>query len=197
MPIKFLTYILTAGIASIMQLASWTPSNTIHYDKTKYIYVEKEDGDLMNKWVITTDDMRYLLEKYIFLYPDSALAGCSQAFIDASNETGYDPIFLMSLAGIESGWGSSKIHKDLSNPYSIGMFGDGIHTGIKLGDTFYEGIVNGAKYIYDNYYLNGQTTLYTMNHNGTHSYCAENDRWELMIEDEMNYLYELLENREE
>lgn len=195
MPIKALMIALTAGIASIMQVVHWEPSDTYHYDKTKYVYVEKEDDDLMNKWIVTTDDMAYLLERYILLYPDTALYGCAQAFIDASNETGYDPLFLMSLAGIESGWGSSKIHKSLNNPYSIGMYGDGVHNGIELGDSFYNGIINGAKYIYENYYLKGQTTLDSMNHVEGHSYCAGNELWEIMIEDEMKYLHDMLKNR--
>ena len=197
MPIKALMIVITAGIASIMQVMNWEPSDLYHYDKTRYIYIEKEDGALMNKWLVTADDMEYLLNRYILLYPDSEMIGCGQAFIDASNETGYDPIFLMSLAGIESGWGSSKIHKDLNNPYSIGMYGDGIHNGFYLGDSFYNGIINGAKYIFENYYEKGQITLYEMNHVEGHSYCAGNEKWELMIEDEMKYLHDMLKNRSE
>ena len=72
------------------------------------------------------------------------------------------------------------------------MYGDGVHNGFSLGNSFYDGIVNGAVYIYENYYLKGQTTLYTMNHVEYHSYCAGKIEWEEMIEREMKYLRKLL-----
>ena len=42
------------------------------------------------------------------------------------------------------------------------------HNGFDLGDTFEEGIINGAIWIKENYYDEGKTTLDTMNK----SYCS-------------------------
>lgn len=163
-------------------------------NRTYYIFDRPYD-DLANKTEITTDDMNYLIDHYLSIHPGSALKGCGQAFITASNHTGLDPLFFLALCGIESGWGTNKTHVDLNNPYSFGMYGDGTHGGYSLGQTFSEGIVNGADYIYDNYYKNGQTTLYLMNHYGDHSYCAEDSDWEYMVGSQMDYLHTLLDER--
>lgn len=162
---------------------------------TNFVYYDRSSDDLINQMMVSKSDMEYLVDHYVTIHPDSALKGTAGAFIEASNNTGMDPIFFFSLAGIESGWGTSKIHIKQANPYSMGMYGDGVHNGYDLADSFYEGIVEGANYIYENYYLNGQTTLYEMNHHGDHSYCAEDPAWEEMIELEMNYCKKLLSER--
>ena len=163
--------------------------------KTYYIFEGRSFDDLANKQEVTTEDMEYLIDRYVNIHPDSALKGCAQAFITASNETGLDPLFFFALCGIESGWGTNKTHIDLNNPYSFGMFGDGTHGGYSLGETFSEGIINGANYIYDNYYKAGQTTLYLMNHVDGHSYCAGDSNWEYQVGSQMNYLKELLNEK--
>ena len=163
--------------------------------KTYYIFDDRSYDDLANKQEVTTDDMEYLINHYLAIHPESALKGCAQAFITASNHTGLDPLFFFALCGIESAWGTNKTHVELNNPYSFGMYGDGSHGGYSLGETFAEGIVNGANYIYDNYYKNGQTTLYLMNHYGSHSFCAEDSNWEYMVGSQMDYLHTLLDER--
>ena len=167
-----------------------SPNNTYC---TYYICSDIAEDDLKNHSLITKDDMKKLIDHYRKLYPDTDLYGCEEAFIEASNLTGLDPIFLFSLAGIESGWGTSAPHVKQGNPYSMGMYGDGKHVGYQVGDSFYEGIIAGACYIYQHYYLNGQTSLYLMNHSGDHSYCAGDSSWETQIESEMRYCYKLLE----
>lgn len=168
-------------------------NQSLEYDYTHHIAIGLSDDDLRNGRLVTYDDMEYLTDIYVASHPGSAFEGCAGAFIEASNLTGMDPLFFFSLAGVESGWGTSDIHKNLNNPYSMGMYGDGVHNGYEVGDTFYEGIVGGALYIYQHYYLNGQTTLYLMNHFGDHSFCAEDSSWEEQIELQMSHLNELLE----
>ena len=163
--------------------------------RTYYIFEERSYDDLANKSEITTEDVEYLINRYVTIHPDSALKGCAQSFITASNNTGLDPLFFLALCGVESGWGTNKTHVELNNPYSFGMYGDGSHGGYSLGETFAEGIVNGANYIYENYYKNGQTTLYLMNHYGNHSFCAEDSDWEYMVGSQMDYLHSLLDDR--
>ena len=204
-----LTIILGSGITCITNKGAKVSTNPAIYTevcdgevvvveevrKTLYVFPDRDEEDLANKEVVTEDDISYLIDHYLQFYPDSALRGCAMAFIDASNETGLDPLFLLSLCGIESAWGSNKRHKDMNNPYSFGMYGDGVHNGYSLGESFYDGIVNGARYIYQHYYQAGQTSLYLMNHVKDHSYCAGDRDWEYQIEAEMNYLRCLLDNR--
>lgn len=163
---------------------------------TYYIFPNRNYDDLANKTRRTVSDIEILIEHVLSLHPDSKFKGEAQSFIVASNETGLDPIFFFALAGIESAWGTNQTHIDLNNPYSIHMFGDGINHGYKLGDTFGEGIVNGATFIYEEYYKAGQTTLYLMNHDKSgnrHNYCAGDSSWEYQIGSEMAYLESLLE----
>lgn len=179
--------VIQSGSANINVNAAYDVPSVTHY-----ISADMPEEDLSNGHVITEEDMRVLIEHYVNKYPNSALKGCEGAFIEASNLTGMDPIFFFSLAGIESGWGTSKPHVEQGNPYSMGMYGDGKHVGYKVGDSFYDGIVNGACYIHEHYYLNGQTTLEKMNHNGDHSYCAGDPSWEEQIAKEMRYCYKLI-----
>lgn len=163
---------------------------------TYYIYPDRDYDDLANKTRRTVSDMEILIDHVLSLHPDSKFRGEAQSFIMASNETGLDPIFFFALAGIESSWGTNQTHIDLNNPYSIHMFGDGVNHGYELGSTFGEGIVNGATFIYKEYYKAGQTTLYLMNHDKSgnrHNYCAGDSSWEYQIGSEMAYLESLLE----
>lgn len=190
-----------AGIALVVTLASSCPMVGVdtrvmcevsNDDFTHYICADLPEGDLGNRMLVTKDDMKLLVDRYCKLYPDSAFKDCEGAFVEASNLTGLDPLFLFSLAGIESGWGTSKLHIAQGNPYSMGMYGDGEHVGYDVADSFYNGIIEGACYIYEHYYLVGQTSLYSMNHHGDHSYCAGDSSWEAQIETEMNYCRKLL-----
>ena len=162
---------------------------------TKRLYSDHDSDDLLVKRIITADEMEALISHYTVESgrEDSALIGCGRAFIEASNETGYDPLFLLALAGIESGWGCSAVHQHKNNPYSMGMYGDGVHNGYTVDSSFYEGVITGAKSIYEDYYAAGQTTLYSMNHSGDHSFCAEDSNWEAQISLEMQQLNHLLD----
>ena len=162
-------------------------------DYTYYIFPDRDFDDLANKKKRTVEDMRKLIDHVLERHPKSAFKGQEQAFIVASNETGLDPLFFFSLAGIESAWGTNTSHVDKNNPYSIGMFTDGSYHGWDMGDTFGKAIVEGAKYIYEEYYKAGQKTLYAMNHTIGHSYCDGDSNWEYQIASEMSFLDSLLE----
>lgn len=166
-------------------------------DYTFFVFPDRTHDDLANKVKRTREDMKILVDHVLKLHPSSAFKGMEQAFISASNATGLDPIFFFSLAGIESAWGTNETHVLLNNPYSIGMFGDGVHKGWKFEGSFGDAIVEGAKFIYDTYYKNGQITLYLMNHDARgHCYCDGDSSWEFQIASEMNYLEELLKKGE-
>lgn len=152
--------------------------------------------DLSNRQMLYLEDMKYLEDYYVRIHPDSALKNTAQAFIDASNATGLDPIFLFCLCGLESGWGTSKVHVAQNNPYSLGMWSVGDSNGYSVGDSFSQGIVNGAVTIWQEFYLNGQTDLYSMNHFGNHSYANPNSTfWEDTISSEMTFCYRMLAER--
>lgn len=115
--------------------------------------------------------------------------GVASAFIYASQITGYDPLFLLSLAGYESGWGSSSIHVNKANVYSVGMTGD--NDGLVFGDSLPVGIINGAIYIHDTYYDEAdEKCLYDMQY-GYLSY-ATDVNWMASISAIMNESYYIL-----
>ena len=121
----------------------------------------------------------------------SLLKNTGKYFIKASNETGYDPIFLMALAATESGWTVSHLHKGKSNPYSINMTDENPNGGYKLGNDYNEGIINGAIWIKEHYFNQGHKSLYGMNFSGK-TYCSTPHSWIEQILDIMNKSYRLL-----
>ncbi len=126
---------------------------------------------------LTEEEMQYLIDYYTAIHPDSALnhSEMAKVFIKASVESQIDPIVLFCIQGIECGWGSQR------NPYSI-------MTGYYLGDDFNEEIINGAVWIKENFYDAGQTSLYSMNHGGNHSYAdPSSTSWEKMIASEISF----------
>lgn len=148
--------------------------------------------DLSNRMNISSDQLNYIIDTCTKYHPDSAFKGTGSAFIEASKKTGYDPIFLLSLAAQESGWGVSNLHRDKNNPYSIAMYDTSPEDGYVMGDDFESGIVNGAVWIHKNYYDEGQTTLEEMNETGSKIY-ATDDNWVPAITAIMNECYQILE----
>ena len=107
---------------------------------------------------------------------DSKLKNQGEAFIKASQETGLDPVFLLSLAAQEAGWTVSDLHASKNNPYSINMVDSNPSQGYQLGNEFSDGIINGAKWIKKHYYDEGQNTLYSMIY-GKKQYSSSADKW--------------------
>lgn len=146
--------------------------------------------DLRNRMDITVDQMNSLID-YWLAGRDSKLKNEGAAFIEASNITGLDPIFLLALAGQESGWETSDLHTRKNNPYSIAMYDCDPEQGYVLGDEFASGIVNGAVWINDNYYNQGQTNLYLMIY-GDKQYSSATDHWISSITDIITASYRYL-----
>lgn len=119
--------------------------------------------------------------------------GVAAAYIEASRKTGYDPIFLLALTACEAGWNVSYDHSSRSNPYSIGMWDDSFDHGSVIGNTFAEGIVNGAEINYKSWYLEREChSLHSMQNyfdGYTWLYYASNPEWEYMVSDVMNMIY--------
>lgn len=185
---------------------------TINYYNTNndssYSINEYEDNESVNEFInsyyepvneftdlatyanVSVDQMEILISRYTKNHSDSLFIGSAESFIKASKSTGLNPVFLFALAGQESGWKVSDIHRRKNNPYSINMIDSNINAGLTLGDTFNEGIINGAKWIKDHYYDNGQTSIYLMQY-GNKRY-ASDDNWMSAIISIMNNCYRIL-----
>lgn len=151
-------------------------------------YIAGIDQDLSCQIDISEEQIQQLLDYWC---DDSGLdqPGVASAFIYASQITGYDPLFLLSLAGYESGWGTSRIHINKANVYSIGMTGN--NDGLVFGDSLPVGIINGAIYIHDTYYEEAdEKTLYDMQY-GYLSY-ATDVNWMASVSAIMNESYYVL-----
>lgn len=150
-------------------------------------------SDLAADQEITVDQMDTLIKHWCQYKTDSKMVGNGIAFIEASKKTGLDPVFLMAIAGHESAWGSSKLHADKNNPYSICMYDYDVYAGLNMGDSFSEGIIAGAEWINKYYYSEGQTSLYSMIY-GKKCYAQAKDSWINSIQQIMNRSYDLLDN---
>ena len=136
-----------------------------------------------------------------FAGPSSALRedGVAKAYITASKKTGYDPIFLLALTACEAGWDVSDDHSSRSNPYSIGMWDDSFDHGSTIGNTFAEGIINGAEINYGSWYCDRSChSLHEMQNyydeQGNHLFYASNGEWEYMVSDVMNMIYSYIDD---
>ena len=104
----------------------------------------------------------------------SIMRNTGEYFIKAANQSGLDPRYLVAHAGVETGWGTSRICRTKYNFFGISAFDTSPYTSAKKWNGVEMGIINGAIWIATNYYQKGQTTLYTMRHNnGKHQYATD------------------------
>lgn len=105
---------------------------------------------------------------------NSPMRGLGSTFLQAGEESGLDPRYLIAHAALETGWGTSNLsgNGDAKNGnwFGIGAFDNNPNNGFNYSD----GIVGGAKWIAENYYKNGQTTLHGMvNDPNGHNYATD------------------------
>lgn len=120
--------------------------------------------------------------------PDSLFVGKGNVFIEAGEQSGLNPAYIFCHACLESAWGVSSMSY---NFFGIGAFDNNPTNGHKYGNaTIEEGIINGAKWIADNYYKKGQKSVYSMRwNNGVHQY-ATDKMWDTKIATQMADFYE-------
>lgn len=151
--------------------------------------------DLKEKFDFTVKELNYFLDKYVD-NEDSLLHHQGQAFYEAQEKSGYNAIFLIALAAQESGWNVSSLHASKCNPYSIAMYDWDPEEGYVMGDTYSDGIINGAVWISTNYYdAKSQKTLYDMQHKVSDHIYASDPNWEYSIADIMETIYNEIEER--
>lgn len=125
--------------------------------------------------------------------PSCKLNGHGSAIVRAAKESGLDPRYILAHAAVETGWGNSDL-AEKGNMYGIGAYDSNpinsdstkkyAHSNMDIG------LIEGAKWIKNNYYNKGQTTVFTMRHNnGSHEYCTSNT-WEDSIADIMQQMPE-------
>lgn len=111
----------------------------------------------------------------------SLMRGQGDAFAKAAAESGLDARYLVSHAAHETGWGTSQIAKDKGNMYGIGAFDASPYSSAYGYDDTEAGIIEGAKWIAQNYANKGQDTLESMRYNnGQHEYATDPD-WHTKI----------------
>lgn len=111
----------------------------------------------------------------------SNMRNMGDAFIKAGEASGLDPRYLVAHAAHETGWGTSNISKKKGNMYGIGAFDATPYSSAYKYNNTEAGIIEGAKWISDNYYAKGQKTLGSMRHNGgKHEYATDPD-WDKKI----------------
>ncbi|AAY52878.1 tail associated lysin [Listeria phage A511] len=111
----------------------------------------------------------------------SAMRGMGSTFLKAAQESGLDPRYLVAHAATETGWGTSNILKEKGNWFGIGAYDNSpMASAYKYGDKE-TGVVEGAKWIAENYYNKGQTTLESMRHNGGQHEYATDPNWDKTI----------------
>lgn len=152
------------------------------------------DLSVMN--TITVNDMNRIIDYWNSKCDGGTpFKGQGQAFIDASKSSGLDPVYILSHAALESGWGKSQIARDKYNYFGIQAFDSSPYeSSLNMADNMYGGIIEGAKWISRNYYSTGQTSLYTMRYNnGHHEYCTS-DSWMYDIAYIMQTSYNLIQS---
>lgn len=150
--------------------------------------------DLKCRINISEKEFASLIEYWTSKYPNSLFKGSEAAFIHASQITGLDPIFLLALAGQESGWDVDSVsYKINGNPYSIGASCDYGYYSIDyiFGDSFEEGIINGAIWINNKFYNGAEEHCLCDMAYGDHRY-AEDPNWMANISVIMDESYKQL-----
>lgn len=115
-----------------------------------------------NGLLLTANDMNKIIDYWVLhMHAQSTFQGKGQAFIEASRETGLNPIYILAHAAAESGFGRYSLG-DKHNYFGINCVDSNPSAGYEMGDSVEEGIIEGAKWIKANYYDNGYTTLGAM-----------------------------------
>lgn len=160
--------------------------------KTNSRYSVSPDSDLSNKNAyITADDMNKIIAHFESFNGGSPFHNQGEIFIQASEESGLDPIYILAHASWESDWGRSFLARDRGNYFGINAIDANPDAAHNMGSTMASGIINGASWISKNYYQEGQTTLHSMIY-GKKKYAQAADKWINGVNSIMNESYAVL-----
>lgn len=135
--------------------------------------------DLCAEVDLDEDDMNKIIDSWdVHVKNGTPFKNKGRAFIEASRETGLNPIYILAHAAWESNWGKSYLAKNRSNYFGISAFDSDPDKAYAMGDSVDEGIIQGAKWIKKEYYDNGCTTLDGMIYNNTRgAYASDQSKW--------------------
>lgn len=168
--------------------------NTINTSRHVSYYNINSHTDLSIMNTITIDQMNKIIDYWDKCNGgNSPFKGNGEIFINAAKETGLDPVYILAHAGIESAWGTSYYATNYHNYFGIGAFDSDPDNAINYSNNeMKQGIIEGAKWIKENYYNQGQTSLYSMRYNnGYHEYCTSTT-WVKSITDIIQTSYSLI-----
>ncbi|MGL5715992.1 MAG: N-acetylglucosaminidase, partial [Paraclostridium sp.] len=129
----------------------------------EYVTLGKEDIknlDLRTKSNVTADDINQIIASNA--KAGSKMIGTGEAFIQASNETGVDALYLMAHAAQETGWGNSNIVRDKNNFFGIGAFNSSPYASSYGFTDTTTGIIEGSKWISDKYINSDKYNQHTL-----------------------------------
>lgn len=177
-------------LAQIEAMTVSSTNNVQYYEINVYT-------DLSVMTTITADEMNEIIDYWAKLRNGNMpFSGKGQIFIDAAKESGLDPVYILAHAAFESAWGTSYYAANHHNYFGIGAFDSNPNNAINYGnDGMANGIIQGAKWIADNYYSAGQTSLYTMRYSqsGSHNYCSSTT-WGDNIASIMRTSYQIIQS---
>lgn len=116
--------------------------------------------------------------------------GKGALFIEASRQSGLDPVYILSHAAWESKWGKSELAINKANYFGIAAYDfNPYSSAYVMGTSMESGIINGAIWIKRNYYDNGYTNLNSMIQYGNY---ASDQNWPEGISNIMRISYDIL-----
>ena len=168
--------------------------NSVNTSRRVSYYNINSHTDLSIMNTITIDQMNKIIDYWDQRNGgNSPFKGNGEIFINAAKETGLDPVYILAHAGLESAWGTSYYATTYHNYFGIGAFDSDPDNAINYSNNeMKQGIIEGAKWIKENYYNQGQTSLYSMRYNnGYHEYCTSTT-WVESITDIIQTSYSLI-----
>ncbi|WP_238918134.1 glucosaminidase domain-containing protein [Clostridium sp. YIM B02555] len=163
----------TSGAASTASTSSSSTTSGIGTTQTIDASFNFASQDLKLKTVCTADQLNAFI---LIQRPKNNTPMCGQgaSIIEASNQTGYDPVYLMAHAGWESGWGDSPINGK-NNFYGMGADNNNPTKDAWSYATPEEGFIQCAKDIERQWYSgHNQRTLIEMV-DSSHEYCGDTE----------------------
>ena len=139
----------TGGMGTVGDGDYWSNANLVKHDLGQTSNQLTAEG--LNSWINSNAG------------PDSVMRDMGEAFMEAGRQSGLDPRYLVAHAAHETGWGTSSIARNKGNMYGIGAFDSSPYESAYGYDGTQAGIIEGAKWIKENYYNRGETDLSQMN----------------------------------
>jgi beta-N-acetylglucosaminidase len=125
-----------------------------------------EYTDLGENVHISVEEMDKIIQYYEKANGKTAFSGHAATFVEAAEETGLNPIYIFAHAATESAFGTSHLAVARHNYFGINAVDNDPGLAYSMGSSLDEGIKAGARWIKQNYYNKGYTTLASMHQAG-------------------------------